>query len=313
MATTTTVTSNYTGKVAGEIIGQSFKEGDTLSQKLVTFAPNVGFKLNMRRIRYTDGTTAYSCGHTPAGAIVLDERVLIPVKLKNDLSVCKEDFRKTWSDDSMGDSAWNLNEPADIMKAIQTEVLAETAERVDDVIWNGVKTNPNEWDGFITLFAADTNVIKANDGIVPLGAAITKSNVIAEFDKVTAAIPLALRKKKLVFGVSLDVFDAYQKALIDAGVSNGLGGNANTTAVYGRYTVTGIGGLDANTIVIYEAKNLLFGTGLEEDFNELKFVDEDEIGLLTGLVRGKMVYSGGCQYYNSEDIVWYLSTTTPTP
>ena len=38
-------------------------------------------------------------------------------------------------------------------------------------------------------------------------------------------------------------------------------------------------------------------------------VDEDEIGLLTGQVRAKMVYNGGVQYYNSEDIVWYLSTT----
>jgi len=33
-------------------------------------------------------------------------------------------------------------------------------------------------------------------------------------------------------------------------------------------------------------------------------VDEDEIGLLTGQVRMKMVYSGGVQYYNSEEIVW---------
>jgi hypothetical protein len=53
------------------------------------------------------------------------------------------------------------------------------------------------------------------------------------------------------------------------------------------------------------------GTGLEADFNQISLVDEDEIGLLTGQVRGKMVYSGGVNYYNSEDIVWYLSTTTP--
>lgn len=311
MATTVGITSNYSGKVAGDIIGASFKEADTLKDKLVTLAPNVGFKLNMRRIRYTDGTTAYSCGHVPAGAFVFDERVLAPVKLKNDMEICKEDFRATWSDDSLGASAWNINDPSDIMGAIQTEVLSETAERVDDIIWNGDDTNTDEWDGFITLFTADANVIKANNGIVPSGNAITKATVLAEFDLATSAIPDSLRKKNLVFGVDYGTFDVYQKALIDAGVGAGLGGDANTTAVYGRYTINAIGGLDPNTIVIYEAKNLLFGTGLEADFNQLSFVDEDSIGLLTGQIRGKMVYSGGCQYYNSEDIVWYLSTTTP--
>ncbi len=31
MATTTTVTSNYAGKVAGQIIGEAFKQADTLT------------------------------------------------------------------------------------------------------------------------------------------------------------------------------------------------------------------------------------------------------------------------------------------
>lgn len=309
MPTSTTVDSNYTGKVAGEIIGASFKEGDTIKGNLVTFSKGIGYKLNMRRIRYTDGTVAYSCGHTPAGAVVLNERVLEPVKLKNDMEFCKEDFRATWSGDSMGDSAWNLSEPADIIKAIQVEVLSETAERTDSLIWNGDATNTNEWDGFITLFNADSGVIKAGNGITQSGNPITKDTVLAEFDLATTAIPFSVRRKKLVFGVSYDVFDAYQKHLIEAGVSNGLGGNANTQANYGMYTITPIGGLDANTIVIYEAKNLLFGLGATQDFNQLTFVDEDSIGLLTGNIRGKMVYSGGCQYYNSEEIVWYLSTT----
>jgi hypothetical protein len=33
-------------------------------------------------------------------------------------------------------------------------------------------------------------------------------------------------------------------------------------------------------------------------------VDEDEIGLLTGKVRGKVVYNVGVGYYNPEEIVY---------
>ena len=56
MATTTTVSSNYAGKAAGDIIGASFKEADTLRLNLLTVAENVNYKYNLRRIRYTDGT-----------------------------------------------------------------------------------------------------------------------------------------------------------------------------------------------------------------------------------------------------------------
>lgn len=310
MATTVTTTSNYAGKVAGAIIGKTFKEADTLRLDLITMAPNVNFKLNMRRIRYTDGTTAYSCGFTPQGAIVLNERVLEPKKLKNDFQICKEDFRATWSEDSMGASAHNNNAPADIMEAIQVEVLGETAEDVDYKIWNGNDSNADEWDGFITMFAADSAVIKANNGITPIGAAITEANVESELKKVLAAIPVALRRKDVKVLVSPDVFQSYWFYLVSKGIAyNGDAGEKQVR--FGKYMITEVNGLPANTIVVYEKKNLVFGTGLEADFNEIKLVDEDEIGLLTGQVRGKMVYSGGVQYYNSEDIVWYLSTTTP--
>lgn len=304
MPTTTTVTSNYSGKEAGMIIGASFKEADTLSRKLISVAEGVNYKLNMRKIRYTDGTTAYSCGYTPAGAIVLSEKVLEPVKLKNDFDVCKEDFRSTWSTDLMGDSASNPSMAGDIQAAILAEVLSETAERTDGLIWTGDGTNTDEWDGFLTQFAADADVIKVGAGITAIGAATTKSNVLAHFDVATAAIPVALRRKPLVFAVSPDIADAYMKNLLESGVSNGLGGNANTGLVYGRYNVDVINGLPDNTIVIYEKKNLVFGTGLTADFNQIAIVDEDEIGLLTGKVRGKMVYSAGVSYYNPEDIVW---------
>ena len=310
MATTNTVTSNYAGKVAGEIIGKTFKEADTLRLNLITLAPNVNYKLNMRRIRYTDGTTAYSCGFTPQGAIVLNERILEPVKLKNDFQICKEDFRQTWSEDSMGASAGNDNAPADIMEAIQVEMLGETAEQIDAKIWQGDAVNPDEWDGFIKLFADDASVIKANNGIVPAGAAITEANVEAELKKALAAIPVGLRRKTVQVAVSPDVFQSYWFYLVSKGIANT--GVADEKQVrFGKYTLTEVNGLPANTIVVFETKNLVMGTGLEADFNQISLVDEDEIGLLTGQVRGKMVYSGGVNYYNSEDIVWYLSTTTP--
>jgi len=311
MATTTTVGSNYAGKVAGSIIGKAFKEEDTLRLRLVTIAENVNFKLNLRKISYTDGTTAYTCGHTPAGAITLSEKVLQPTKFKNDFDVCKEDFRQTWSEDSMGASASNPNAPADIMEAISMQVLGEQSEFVGSQIWTADSGGSDEFDGWITQFAADGNVVKANNGIVPSGNAITEATVEAELKLALGAVPVALRRKNLTVAVSPDVFQSYWFYLVSKGIAND--GNAEAKQVrFGRYTVTEVNGLPDNTIVIFSPENLVFATGLMGDHNELSLVDEDEIGLLTGKVRGKMVYNLGVGYYNSEDIVWYLSTTTPS-
>jgi len=297
MATTTSVTSNYAGKEAGAIIGKTFKEADTLRLGLVTIAPNVGYKLNMRRVRYTDGTTGYSCGFDPQGTITLNERVLEPVKLKNDFQVCKEDFRATWSQETMGASASNPNAPADIMEAIQVEILGQTAEDVDYKIWQGDSTNADEWDGFLKLFLADAGVVDVDIDTV------TEANVEAGLKLALAAIPIALRRKEVRVSVSPDVFQAYWFYLVSKGITNGLGGDEKV-AKFGKYTLVECNGLPTSTIVIAEPKNLVFGTGLEADFNQITMVDEDEVGLLTGQIRGKMVYSGGVQYYNSEDIVW---------
>lgn len=310
MSTTTTVTSNYAGKEAGAIIGASFKEADTIRLGLVEIFQNINYKLNMRRIRYTNGRTAYSCGFTtPTNAVTLDERVLEPTKLQITLQVCKEDFRQTWSEDLIGASAHNDNAPSDIMEAIELEVLSENASDVDDMIWNGDNaTNSNEFDGFTTLFDADANVIKAGNGITSAAAAIDETNVFTELKKFLAAIPTRIRRKDLITIVSPNVFQAYWFYLTSQGVADN--GDAGEKAVrFGKYLIQECNGLPDNTFVAYEKKNLVFGTGLLGDHNELRLVDEDEVGLLTGQVRGKMVYNGGVQYYNSEDIVWYLSTT----
>jgi len=298
MATITTVTSNYAGKEAGQIIGQAFKEADTIQKGFVSVFDNVNYKLNLRKIELTGGKREYTCGFLPAGAITLSEKVLEPKKFKDDFSVCKEDFRAQWSSESMGASAHNNNAPSDIMDAITVEKLAQTAEELDDNIWNGDGANADEFDGFLKLFLADASVIDVNIG------ATTEATVEANLKLALAAVPVAIRRRTLKIGVSSDIAQFYNFWLISKGISNGLGGDANTNLIFGKYQIEEINGLPTNTIVIAEPKNLVFATGLEADHNEVKLVDEDEIGLLTGLVRGTMVYNAGVNYYNGEEIVW---------
>ena len=295
MATTTTVSSNYSGRDAGVIIGQAFKTIDTIEKNAVTIAENVNYKLSLRKIAYTDGTTAYTCGFAPAGTIVLNENLIEPFKFKNDFDVCKEDFRATWSDGIMGAGAANSTAPSDIMDAIQAEVLGAIGEKLETDIWQS-STN---FDGFITQFIADGDVNKPT-----ADAAVSEANVLTKYLKpALAALPIALRNKELVFAVSPDVAQYYAFYLSTQGITYGNGNNDFALA-FGRHTLTVLNGLPANTVVIYERKNLVFATGLTADHNQVAMVDEDEIGLLTGKVRGKVVYNVGVGYYNPEEIVY---------
>ena len=295
MATTTTVSSNYAGRDAGVIIGQAFKTIDTIEKNAVTIAENVNYKLSLRKIAYTDGTTAYTCGFAPAGTIVLNENLIEPFKFKNDFDVCKEDFRATWSDGIMGGSASNPTAPSDIMDAIQAEVLGAIGEKLETDIW----TSSTNFDGFLTQFDADGDVNKPT-----ADAVVTEANVLTKYLKpALAAVPIALRNKELVFAVSPDVAQFYAFHLSTQGITYGMG-NTDFPLAFGRHTLVVLNGLPANSVVIYERKNLVFATGLTADYNQVALVDEDEIGLLTGKVRGKVVYAVGVGYYNAEEIVY---------
>ena len=308
MATTLTVSSNYAGGVAGEIIGAAFKEASTIANNLVTVLPSIDYQMSLRKISYANGRTAYTCGFTPQGAVTLSEVLLTPVKIKNELEICKEDLKQIWDSSSMGFSAHNDNLPKDMEAALLMEILGDTAEATDTDIWQGVAATDGRFGGFVELFAADGSIIKAGSGITSASAAVTVSNVQVELEKVLSAIPVALRRKKgLVVGLSSNVALAYEQMLIGNGISNGLGG-AEMTLQYGSTKLTVIDGLADNTMVAYEVKNLYFGTGLTADHNEIRIKDMDESDL-SGQVRFKMVYTAGCQYINGNEVVWYLTTT----
>ena len=303
MATSVTVNSNYNGEVAGEIVGKAFKEADTIAKGLVTVLPNIPVKTSIRKIDYGNGRQDFSCGFTPEGSVTLAEVVLEPKKIKNEAEICKEDFRNVWDTATMGFSAHNDNMPADEEQALLVEILADTAQATDADIWTGDATDDGHFDGFIPLFLADSTVID-----VASPAAITKANVISKIEATLAAVPVALRRKQdLVFAVSPDVALFYTQALVSAGISNGLGG-ADMPLMYGSYKMEVVNGLPDSTMVIYQKKNLYFGTGLLSDHNEVRIKDMDETDL-SGTVRYKMVYTAGVQYVRGNEIVLYTTYT----
>ena len=299
MATTVTVTSNYAGRDAGGFFLKTFKQIGAIKNGAVTIYDNVNYELWLKKLATTNGRRAYTCGFEPGGSITLSEKLLAPKKFKDDFDICKEVFRAQWGELSMGASAHNRNMNKEILDAIIANKLANNVEDFDSLIWSGDSTTANQFDGFLKLFLADADVIDIDLDTV------TEANVEAQIKLALAAVPIALRgNNNLKVSVSPDIAQFYNFFLASKGTANGLGGNANTSLVFGNYTLVVDQGLPANTIVVADPKNLAFGTGAMADHNTIDVVDEDSIGLLTGKVRGTMVYNAGVQYAYGAEIVW---------
>ena len=307
MPTTVTSNSNYSGKVAGEIIGKMYQEADTLAKGLITVVQDVNYKYNLRKISVTGGRRPYACSFLPAGSVVLSEKVIEPIKFKDDFELCKEDFRNQWNDGDLGSSAWNDGSMSDIMDAVLAEKLSQEALAIDKMIWSGDNTtNTSEFNGLLTQFKADTGIIHV------AGAVSTQANVVAELTKAVTAITPAMEDNDgIKVMVSRNIYNNYKLYLVSQGLVNGFGGNANANPLtFGDWDIVLAKGLPANTIVIAKRENLVLATGLTADFNFIKLIDSDETQL-DGKIKGTMVYNGGVGYYYSDEIVWYTTEAEP--
>ena len=298
MATTTNITTNFVGEVAGEYIAKMIQEANTISENLITVRPNVVSPEFVRKIQTADGFVDYACGWNPSGSTTLTERELTPKKIKWDSEFCKEDFRSLWTAQEMGFSAHNDNLPATELAAILADYGRRVARKIDVDIWEGNNADGN-LAGIIPALVADADVID-----VAAPQVITSTNVEAQVGNFFDAIPdEVLESDGIVYGVSTNVIRALRRAYGTQARSNGTFLNPSEFEFEG-YILTEVKALNANTMVAYNKNQVFFGTGLLSDINEVKIKDMDEVDL-SGQVRMKLVMTGGVQYAYGAEIVLY--------
>lgn len=310
MPTTFNNGSSYDGKVVEGLFRETFKEVDAIKNGAFKFYENVNTKIKVKKLSTTNGRTLYSCGFTPTGSITLAEKEIETKKFKDQFQICKEDWRQTHWDEALGASAHNNVFPQEVLDAIVQDKLERNADAFSEEVWTGTGDDSSGAEQILGLLpqfeAVGSGVIKVD------GVEITESNVEAEIKKALAAVPAKLQgKKNFKVSVASNVAQAYNFYLLSKGITNGLGGNANASLVFGNYTLVEDKGLPADTIVIADPENLPFVAGLMGDHNSIEVNDEDAIGLQTGQIRGTMVYNAGLSFVYGSEIVYYRPDPTP--
>jgi len=310
MATTVNITTTYAGESAGKYIAAALLSANTIENGGLTVMPNIKFRSTMKKVAVGDVLLDGTCDFTPTSTVDLTERTLEPKELQVNLQLCKQDFRSDWDAISMGYSVYDKLPPT-FQDFLIAHVSSKVAQKNEINIWQGDKTSSGEFDGFQTLLTGV--VLPAGQDIT--GTTITSANVITELGKVADAVPNALYGNEgLKIYAPQNVIRAYVRAL--GGFTSGIGAaglnDAGTTWYNGNanaLTFDGIplfmaNGLSSDTMLATTTDNLFFGTGVENDANEVKILDMADIDGSQN-VRFVMRMTAGVNYGNSEDIVVY--------
>lgn len=313
-----TITSTYSGEAASGFIAAALLSANTLDKKLVTIMPNVKYKSVIQKLDVSGIVQDASCDFVTSGSVALSERILEPKELQVNLELCKQEFVDSWEALSLGFSAFD-EIPKNFNDFLISYVGGKVAEATEQNIWAGTASN-GSFLGFQGLLSASvaaggaTAVVaaKTSTGAIASGS-VTSTNVLSVLDGIVSSIPdTVYGKQDLVIYVPTNVAKAYQQATAGAtsATSYGANGYQNQFTIGEKpYNFNGIDlvlcpGLTSSKIVAAQKSNLFFGTGLLNNFNEVRVLDMANIDGSQNY-RIIMRFTSGVQFGIGQDIVYY--------
>tara|TARA_R110000751_G_scaffold115079_1_gene214485 strand:+ start:495 stop:1424 length:930 start_codon:yes stop_codon:yes gene_type:complete len=304
------ITTSYAGEFSGKYIAAALLSGDTLANEEITIMPNVRFKSVIQKASTDDIVKDADCNfQTGQGTLTLTEQILQPKEFQVNLDLCKKDLFATWQGAEMGYSQY-AELPASFSDFVLGHVAAKVADKTEKNIWQGVTAVAGEFDGIVTLLAADAALPAPQDLVK---AAVSPATIVAELGRIVDAIPTTVYgKEDLRIYVASDIARAYTRALggfAAAGVgANGFDNKGNNQVLGGLFfdgvQLVVAKGLANGTAVAAEKSNLFFGTGLLNEANEVRTIDMQDVdGSMN--VRVILRFTAGVQYGQVSDIVLY--------
>ena len=240
---------------------------------------------------------APTCDFTDSGTIALSQRVLTLEKFQVQRQLCANDFLTDW-DTSY---AQNGEITPELLEAVTATMLGGIGANNERLIWQGVNATTGEYAGFEALLTADADVIDVAN------TTVTKNNVVAEIEKVIAAMPIRVRRatEKPILYVASNVAEAYRNAMATAG--NGFfyqSGDAIAMTWLGQYTIAECPGMSDDIMVFAQKSNMWFGTNTAAQWNEVATISMKNV-TLDETVRFSAKFLAGVQYGFGNEIVFY--------
>ena len=297
MATTTSITTSYAGEKLQGFISAALLSANTIENGGVTVKPNVKFKQVIKKLSTNDLVADGGCDFTATSEVTLTERYLEPKEFQVNLQLCKQDFRSDWDAISMGMSAHDSLPPS-FSDYLIGHVVSKVAEKIENTIFAGTDATAGEFDGFLALAAADTDVITV------AAATIDASNVIEELGKVVDAIPTTVYgQEDLAIYISPSTARSYIRAQAALGYKD-LYHVGQTALDFEGVKLFVSNGMPADKMIAAQSGNLMYGTGILNDKNVVKVIDMADIDGSQN-VRVVLRYTATVNFGIGAEIVLY--------
>ena len=302
------VTSTYAGESAGKYIAAALLSAKTLDSEAVTIMPNVKYKSVIQKIDVSGAIQDASCDFVTSGSVALSERILEPKELQVNLELCKSEFVDSWEALQLGYSAFD-EIPASFNDFLVSYVGGKVAEATEQSIWTGLAASNGQFKGFLPALSASAATGGATDVIQSAASgSITSANVIAKLEALETAIPDAVYgKEDLVIYVPTNVVKAYQQA-VGANYANGWNNQVTVGAKpldYNGIPLVHCPGMTSSYMVAAQKSNMFFGTGLMNDYNEVRVLDMAD---LDGSQNYRIImrYTADTQFGIGQDIAIHI-------
>lgn len=302
------VTSTYAGEAAGKYIAAALLSAKTLDSEAVTIMPNVKYKSVIQKIDVSGAIQDASCDFVTSGSVALTERILEPKELQVNLELCKSEFVDSWEALQLGFSAFD-EIPASFNDFLVSYVGGKVAEATEQSIWTGLAASNGQFKGFLPALSASAATAGATDVIQSAASgSITSANVIAKLEALETAIPDAVYgKEDLVIYVPTNVVKAYQQA-VGANYANGWNNQVTVGAKpldYNGIPLVHCPGMTSSYMVAAQKSNMFFGTGLMNDYNEVRVLDMAD---LDGSQNYRIImrYTADTQFGIGQDIALHI-------
>lgn len=232
-----------------------------------------------------------ACGWNEAGTSTLTQRIIDAKPFRVNMAVCDKNLYGTWAQYQVKVAAGKVASDLPFEQDFVNGVLNGIQERVEELIWQGNKSNAGEFDGFLTILGTATSA-----------TGTTKMALISE---AYAALPCEVAgKSDVVIFVSCATFRAWMQELVAANLYHYDPKEASAMEYMlpgANVRVIAVPGMADNKAVAGRLSNFFYGTDLESDMETFDLwysKDNREFRIDVSFIAGvQIAYPSEVAYY----------------
>lgn len=248
---------------------------------------------------FGDGKT---CGFDDNSTATLTQRKLETANLKVNIAYCQRQLSKYWAGQELNQKIGIETMPFE--EKFVDDAVSNVNKKIDNMIWYGSKANTNEFDGLVTIAAANTSAVHYIAGTSALdGALYTKlQSVVAAIPAETFQDSIVVMSVSTYRGVLADYESTHPYQTIEFITDDKLAFRMPNSNVI-VYGVLGMEKAGSTDMLAYNPKTVFYGCDYEDAITTFKFRFDEHLDQF----ELHMLLNSGVQAAFLDEIV-YAST-----